>query len=203
MPGLAAIGLAVLGVVVLAVPACTDDAWDARPVGRDDAVSAPARAARRPRGRPGDRQPDRPVLPPHADEIGAAHADRRSAIRWRVRRRLARTRSVSAPARGRRANRRLARSRSRWSRRRAQSLGGASGGDYTARTSSTTPSRSPKGSSRSPVSATTRSSARSRACRCRCVRGDVFLSVTVPFGLTDADAAAVRALAPTAVGRLP
>ena len=35
------------------------------------------------------------------------------------------------------------------------------------------------------------------------VKGDVYLSVTVPFGTTDADATTVRTLAPLAVGRLP
>ncbi|HTN79557.1 MAG TPA: DUF3558 family protein [Acidimicrobiales bacterium] len=35
------------------------------------------------------------------------------------------------------------------------------------------------------------------------VKGDVYFSVTVPFGTTDADAAIVRALAPLAVARLP
>jgi hypothetical protein len=35
------------------------------------------------------------------------------------------------------------------------------------------------------------------------LEGDVYLSVTVPFGTTEGDAAAVRALAPLAVGRLP
>ena len=35
------------------------------------------------------------------------------------------------------------------------------------------------------------------------LKGDVYFSVTVPFGITDADAAVVRALAPLAVARLP
>ena len=35
------------------------------------------------------------------------------------------------------------------------------------------------------------------------LKGDVYLSVTVPFGTTEGDAATVRALAPLAVGRLP
>ena len=82
-------------------------------------------------------------------------------------------------------------------------LGGASGGDYTARKLFDDTKPLAEGLEPIPGLGDDAFFGAVAGVQVSVVRGDVFLSVTVPFGLTDADAAAVRALAPTAVGRLP
>ncbi len=82
-------------------------------------------------------------------------------------------------------------------------LGGASGGDYTARALFDDTKPLAEGVEPIPGLGDDAFFGAVAGVQVSVVRGDVFLSVTVPFGLTDADAAAVRALAPTAVGRLP
>ncbi len=82
-------------------------------------------------------------------------------------------------------------------------LGGASGGDYTARSLFDDTKPLAEGVEPIPSLGDDAFFGAVAGVQVSVVEGDVFLSVTVPFGLTDADAAAVRALAPAAVGRLP
>ena len=83
------------------------------------------------------------------------------------------------------------------------SLGGASGGDYTAR--KLFEDTKPLAEGLEPITGLGDDAffGAVAGMQVSVLRGDVYLSVTAPFGTTDADATTVRALAPLAVGRLP
>ena len=83
------------------------------------------------------------------------------------------------------------------------SLGGASGGDYTAR--KLFEDTKPLAEGLEPIAGLGDDAffGAVAGMQVSVVKGDVYLSVTVPFGTTDADATTVRTLAPLAVGRLP
>jgi len=83
------------------------------------------------------------------------------------------------------------------------SLGGASGGDYTAR--QLFEDTKPLAEGLEPITGLGDDAffGAVAGMQVSVVKGDVYLSVTVPFGTTDADATTVRTLAPLAVGRLP
>ncbi len=82
-------------------------------------------------------------------------------------------------------------------------LGGASGGDYTARKLFEDTKPLAEGLEPIPGLGDDAFFGAVAGMQVSVVKGDVYLSVTVPFGTTEADAATVRALAPLAVGRLP
>src|SRR5262245_14055910 len=81
------------------------------------------------------------------------------------------------------------------------SLGGASGGDYTAR--KLFDDTKPLAEGVEPITGLGDDAffGAVAGMQVSVVKGDVYLSVTVPFGTSDADATAVRTLAPLAVGR--
>ena len=83
------------------------------------------------------------------------------------------------------------------------SLGGASGGDYTAR--QLFEDTKPLAEGLEPITGLGDDAffGAVAGMQVSVVKGDVYLSVAVPFGTTDADEATVRALAPLAAARLP
>ena len=83
------------------------------------------------------------------------------------------------------------------------SLGGASGGDYTA--ANLFEDTKPLAEGLEPIDGLGDEAffGAVAGMQVSVLEGDVYLSVTVPFGTTEGDAATVRALAPLAVGRLP
>ena len=83
------------------------------------------------------------------------------------------------------------------------SLGGASGGEYTAR--KLFEDTKPLAEGLEPITGIGDDAffGAVAGMQVSVVKGDVYLSVTVPFGTTDADATAVRTLTPLAAGRLP
>ena len=83
------------------------------------------------------------------------------------------------------------------------SLGGVSGGDYTARKLFEDTMPLAEGVEPIPGLGDDAFFGAVAGMQVSVVKGDVYLSVTVPFGTTDADATTVRTLAPLAVGRLP
>ena len=83
------------------------------------------------------------------------------------------------------------------------SLGGASGGDYTARKLFEDTKPLAEGLEPIPDLGDDAFFGAVAGMQVSVLKDDVYLSVTVPFGTTEADATAVQALAPLAVGRLP
>jgi hypothetical protein len=83
------------------------------------------------------------------------------------------------------------------------SVGGASGGDYTAR--QLFDDTKPLTEGLEPITGLGDDAffGAVAGMQVSVLKGDVYLSVTVPFGTSDTDATTVRTLAPLAVGRLP
>ncbi len=83
------------------------------------------------------------------------------------------------------------------------SLGGASGGDYTARQLFEDTKPLAEGVEPLPGLGDDAFFGAVAGMQVSVLKGDTYMSVTVPFGISEGDAAAVRALAPIAVSRLP
>ena len=192
-----AFGLAALGVSVLLVAACSDD---------NGSTSAPSSTAPATTGAPVvDPVTGNPIDPCSlltTDEIGSA---------LQV--------PVGAPQAGPSSNlpNPLGQRTCTWSTSESPprsvaisvvttesaSLGGASGGDYTAQ--KLFEDTKPLAEGLEPIEGLGDEAffGAVAGMQVSVLKDDVYLAVTVPFGTTDADAAAVRALAPLAVGRLP
>jgi hypothetical protein len=199
VPGLPAIGLAVLGVIVLAVPACTDDTGTTASV--ETSPEAPATSAAAPVD-PITGNPIDPCSLLTADEVGSAlqvavgqpQAGPQSNLPNPLGQRTCTWSTAESPPRSVAVSVVTTES---------ASLGGASGGDYTA--ANLFEDTKPLAEGLEPIDGLGDEAffGAVAGMQVSVLEGDVYLSVTVPFGTTEGDAAAVQALAPLAVGRLP
>src|SRR4029453_10007528 len=201
IPGLTAIGLAVLGASVLVIPACTDDTGTTASVATSPQGTAPATSAAAPVD-PITGNPIDPCALLTIDEVGSAlqvavsqpQAGPQSNLPNPLGQRTCTWSTAESPPRSVAVS--VGPTASAWG-------GGASGGDYPAR--KLFEDTKPLAEGLEPLTGLGDEAffGGVGGMEVSVLDGDVYLSVTVPFGTTEADADAVRALAPLAVGRLP